>query len=241
MGMSDAGRGMLQAVLLTEEQCLEDYERFHRIAGEAGRPLTYTLLATDEAPNLWQDVLRSVEKARAAGQKITPQVFNRPVGVILGLDSNMSPFDVLPYYTSRIAPLPFEQRLAELRKPEVKAALLADTPDPSVLLHSFMRDFSQLYAMANPVVQGYVDIDHALTLANDTEYGLAGYVSGADIEACRQVARGIRAGMIGLNNSFDMNVPFGGYKASGNGREWGEFGFHEYLEIKSIVGYEPAD
>ncbi|HKX79753.1 MAG TPA: aldehyde dehydrogenase family protein [Novosphingobium sp.] len=89
-------------------------------------------------------------------------------------------------------------------------------------------------------LQGYDSIEQAVEIANDTPYGLAGYVSGADIEACRKVARSIRAGMIGLNGAFDMNAPFGGYKTSGNGREWGEFGFHEYLEIKSVVGYEPA-
>ena len=90
------------------------------------------------------------------------------------------------------------------------------------------------------VMQGYDDIDDALRIANDTDYGLAGYVSGADQEACRDVARGIRAGYIGINGGFDMNAPFGGYKMSGNGREWGDFGFHEYLEVKSLAGYEPA-
>ena len=87
---------------------------------------------------------------------------------------------------------------------------------------------------------GYDGVDHALEIANDTEYGLAGYVAGADLEACRQVARGIRAGFVQINGAFDMNAPFGGYKKSGNGREWGEAGFHEYLEVKAIVGYEPA-
>lgn len=84
---------------------------------------------------------------------------------------------------------------------------------------------------------GYDDIDDAVDIANDTEYGLAGYVSGADIEAARAVARRIRAGWISINHAFDMNAPFGGYKHSGNGREWGEAGFHEYLETKSVLGH----
>jgi aldehyde dehydrogenase (NAD+) len=86
---------------------------------------------------------------------------------------------------------------------------------------------------------GYDDIDQAIEIANDTEYGLAGYVSGADLDKARAVARKIRAGWVTINHAFDMNAPFGGYKKSGNGREWSEFGFDEYLEIKSTLGYAP--
>jgi aldehyde dehydrogenase (NAD+) len=89
-------------------------------------------------------------------------------------------------------------------------------------------------------ILGYDDIDHAVEIANDTEYGLAGFVSGADLEKAREVARMIRAGWVTINHAFDMSAPFGGYKRSGNGREWSDFGFHEYLEVKSILGYEPA-
>ncbi len=56
---------------------------------------------------------------------------------------------------------------------------------------------------------------------------------GGPREAARAVARRIRAGSVAINDGFDFNAPFGGYKRSGNGREWGEFGFHEYLETKA--------
>ncbi|WAC91435.1 aldehyde dehydrogenase family protein [Mycobacterium sp. Aquia_213] len=88
-------------------------------------------------------------------------------------------------------------------------------------------------------ILGYDDLDHAVEIANDTEYGLAGFVSGADLDKAREVARKIRAGWVTINHAFDMNAPFGGYKRSGNGREWSEFGFHEYLEVKSTLGYAP--
>jgi aldehyde dehydrogenase (NAD+) len=88
-------------------------------------------------------------------------------------------------------------------------------------------------------ILGYDDIDQAVEIANDTEYGLAGFVSGADLDTARAVARRIRAGWVTINHAFDMNAPFGGYKRSGNGREWSEFGFHEYLEVKSTLGYAP--
>lgn len=88
-------------------------------------------------------------------------------------------------------------------------------------------------------ILGYDDLDHAVEIANDTRYGLAGYVSGADLDTAREVAGKIRAGWVTINHAFDLNAPFGGYKHSGNGREWSEFGFHEYLEVKSTLGYAP--
>ncbi|MGG7104139.1 aldehyde dehydrogenase family protein [Rhodococcus sp. 24CO] len=86
-------------------------------------------------------------------------------------------------------------------------------------------------------ILGYDNIDDAIDIANDTEYGLAGFVAGADLDQARAVARRIRAGSVAINDGFDFAAPFGGYKKSGNGREWGEFGFHDYLEIKGMLGY----
>jgi aldehyde dehydrogenase (NAD+) len=86
-------------------------------------------------------------------------------------------------------------------------------------------------------ILGYDDLDQAIEIGNDTDYGLYGYVSGADADQARAVARRIRAGSVSINHAIDITAPFGGYKHSGNGREWGEFGFHDYLEIKGIVGY----
>ena len=151
-GMAEAGSGTLQAVLITENQCLEDFERFHRVAIASGRPLTYTLLSTNEAPDLWRHVMRSVERDRAAGHRITPQVFNRAVGVIFGLESKFSPFVFHPFYRDHLANLSFEERVTEMRKPHVKAALLAEAPskDDSVL-NAALRDYTQLYAMGDPM------------------------------------------------------------------------------------------
>ena len=84
---------------------------------------------------------------------------------------------------------------------------------------------------------GYDSVEHAIAIANDTEYGLAAYVHGADLDAARAIARRIRAGQVSINNGFDFTAPFGGYKKSGNGREWGEYGFNECLETKAIPGY----
>ena len=84
---------------------------------------------------------------------------------------------------------------------------------------------------------GYDSLEQAVEIANDTEYGLASYVAAADVEKARAVARKIRSGWVVINDGFDFNAPFGGYRRSGNGREWGEGGFQEYLETKAILGY----
>ena len=89
-------------------------------------------------------------------------------------------------------------------------------------------------------ILGYDSVDDAIAIGNDTEYGLAGYVAAADPEKAREVARQLRAGWVSINGGFDLNAPFGGYKRSGNGREWGEFGFHEFVETKGILNYETA-
>ncbi|MBB5575368.1 aldehyde dehydrogenase family protein [Rhizobium paranaense] len=84
---------------------------------------------------------------------------------------------------------------------------------------------------------GYQTEDEAVAIANDTPYGLAAYIQGDPLEA-RSVACSLRAGTVRLNQSaWDGAAPFGGYKQSGNGREYGKFGLHEFTEIKGIVGF----
>src|SRR5690606_8737204 len=88
---------------------------------------------------------------------------------------------------------------------------------------------------------GYEDEADAIRIANDTRYGLSGYVSSGDLDRARNVARQIRTGMVHLNGApLDNDAPFGGYKESGNGRESGHYGFEDFLEVKSIFGYYAA-
>ena len=85
---------------------------------------------------------------------------------------------------------------------------------------------------------GYASEDEAVEIANNTEYGLAGYVQSADIQRARAMARRLRAGTVQINYPpADYLAPFGGYKRSGNGREYGAYGLHDYLEFKSIIGF----
>ncbi len=87
----------------------------------------------------------------------------------------------------------------------------------------------------------YASEAEAIEMANDTPYGLSGYVFGGSLERAREVAAQIRAGNVHVNGAgMDIKAPFGGYKQSGNGREWGEHGFMDFLEVKAVMGYEAA-
>ena len=86
----------------------------------------------------------------------------------------------------------------------------------------------------------YKDEAEAIEIANDTVYGLSGYVSG-EPEHARKVAAQLRTGNVHINGAGpDFGAPFGGYKQSGNGREWGDHGFEEFLEVKAMLGYTAA-
>ncbi|MGC6328571.1 aldehyde dehydrogenase family protein [Rhizorhabdus sp. FW153] len=83
----------------------------------------------------------------------------------------------------------------------------------------------------------YDSVEQAIAIANDSPYGLSGYVWGPDVDSARNVGRRLRTGMVHLNGAgLDSAAPFGGYKMSGNGREWGVWGLEEFLEVKSIYG-----
>ncbi len=112
----------------------------------------------------------------------------------------------------------------------VKPTIFADvTPDMTIAKEEIF----------GPVlsIMPYDTVDQAVAIGNDTEYGLAAYVSGGDFARVRDVASRLRAGQVALNGAGpDMMAPFGGFKQSGNGREWGDHAFGEFLETKAILG-----
>ena len=86
-------------------------------------------------------------------------------------------------------------------------------------------------------ILGYDTVDEAIDVGNDTPYGLAAYVQGVDMAAVKKVAARLRAGQVIINGAGpDLMAPFGGYKQSGNGREWGDHAFGEFLETKAMIG-----
>ena len=90
-------------------------------------------------------------------------------------------------------------------------------------------------------IMAYKNEDDAVSIANNTPYGLAAYVESKDHFRAQSIAHRIRAGMIHLNGAVaDPSAPFGGYRQSGNGRVWGIYGLEEFTEIKAVMGYTPS-
>ena len=132
--MGETGRGALQAVSDFDmergpelfEGEFDVLEHFAEAAG--GRPLSVSLMQRDLIPTQWRDILRRVDKANARGLNIRVQVAPRGIGVLLGLEATFHPFIGFPTY-KKIAGLSLEERVKELRKPEVKAAMLSEKTD----------------------------------------------------------------------------------------------------------------
>ena len=149
-GVRDGGGGVIQAILNVQYP-KPDLEMLSRVAAKTGCPLSFSLLqvAGPDSDN-WRDLLAMTRAARAAGVPVTGQVFPRPVGVLLGLDASYHPFSAHPAYL-RIAGLPLEARVAEMRKPEIRAAILADTPEPrGMLFYRLARAFEIIYPLGDP-------------------------------------------------------------------------------------------
>lgn len=149
-GVRDGGGGVIQAILNVETP-RPDLEMFRRVAERSGCPLSFTLLQVGGPDReSWKDLLAMTHEARAAGVPVTGQVFPRPVGVLLGLDASYHPFSAHPAYL-RIADLPLAARVAEMRRPEVRAAILADTPEPrGMLFYRLARAFDIIYPLGDP-------------------------------------------------------------------------------------------
>jgi aldehyde dehydrogenase (NAD+) len=91
-------------------------------------------------------------------------------------------------------------------------------------------------------IMPYQSEAEAIRIANGTPYGLAAHVQGTELDHARRVAVQLHAGTVYINHPpWDAGIPFGGYKQSGNGREYGEYGFESFLEIKGVAGYDPAE
>ena len=112
----------------------------------------------------------------------------------------------------------------------VKPTVFADvTPDMTIAREEIFGPVLSMMA--------YDSVDQAVEIGNDTPYGLAAYVQGTDMAAVRKVADRLRAGQVVVNGAGpDLMAPFGGYKQSGNGREWGDLAFAEFLETKALIG-----
>ncbi|PQM50563.1 N-acyl-D-amino-acid deacylase family protein [Mycolicibacter virginiensis] len=127
-GLADGGGGLIQFVPdLPEGTYQPVLQQVFDAATEAGLPVTFSLLIGNAGARLWRDAMDMVEKANGSGAAITAQIFPRPIGLMIGLDLSIHPFVLYPSY-QKLARLPLAERVAEMRKPEVRHRILSDGP-----------------------------------------------------------------------------------------------------------------
>lgn len=150
-GVEDAGGGLIQFV---PDLVAGDYEPVLQtvfdVAEDVGLPVTFTLAIGNAGDPFFVDALTMVEKANAAGGDITAQIFPRPIGLVLGLELSGNPFVTYPSY-QEIAGLPLAEKVAEMRKPEVRERILTDTPasDGHPLMFA-AQAFEWMFPMGDP-------------------------------------------------------------------------------------------
>lgn len=148
-GLGRAGRGVLQVVSDFADPQAET-AMLARMVAESGRPLSFSLLQADRAPDAWKSQLAWLSASRAQGLDIKAQVCGRPVGLLLGLELTINPFSAHPAYL-RIASLPFAERLAAMKTPEMRVALLAEQPSSqNPFVKAVLRNFAKMFPLNDP-------------------------------------------------------------------------------------------
>ena len=149
-GVADAGGGLLQFI---PDIAAGGYEgvlqEVFEAANDAGLAVTFTLTTGNSGAPIWPEAVNLVEKFNAAGGDITAQVFARPIGLVIGLELTANPFVLYPSY-QQIADLPLEQRVAEMRKPEVRARILADKPGEGHPFMYFAQSWQWMFPLTEP-------------------------------------------------------------------------------------------
>jgi len=142
------GAGWLQVISDFDEQLPAEFAMLRRIAAASGRPMTMTVLERDAKPDEWRRLLNGIATANADGIAMTGQVLTRPTGILLGFEISQHPFVDCPSYRP-IAPLPFAQRLAALRDPELRLRLLAEATAPTALARR-VRTWDRIFPLGDP-------------------------------------------------------------------------------------------
>ena len=144
MGAADVG--VLQGI--SDFGAPEELALLRRLAEVSGRPLSFSLAQVDHDPGYWRSVLDELARANADGVRMRAQVAARPIGVLFGLEGSVDPLRVFPSY-GELADLPIDERVAELRRPEVRERILSETPDPA--LAAFLgRALGRTFALSDP-------------------------------------------------------------------------------------------
>jgi N-acyl-D-amino-acid deacylase len=150
-GLGDAGRGLMQIVMdVPRRRWAEEMPMLARLAAATGRPLTFSLGSDNVGPPEWRTALQLTEQANQLGARVTAQVFPRPIGMIVGHDLSVNPFCLCPTYQD-LAKLSRPEKIAALRRPQIRAQLLAEAPSdsPSVLAR-IGREFDWMFPLSDP-------------------------------------------------------------------------------------------
>ena len=149
-GLQNAGGGVIEAVLNFDHFDTE-LPILRRVVEKSGRPLSFSLVDPIHAPDAWRQGLSFLDETRKSGLPVTAQIIGRPIGLLLGLDLSYHPFSFYPSYRA-IAHLPLADRVAELRKPEVRSRLLAEqSQDPTyATLQLFLQKYDWMFALGDP-------------------------------------------------------------------------------------------
>jgi N-acyl-D-aspartate/D-glutamate deacylase len=146
--MHRVGRSVLQFVL-DQASIEEDLPMMLRVAEKTQCPISFSVTQADKAPRRWRQTLDSINAASARGLSITAQIAARPVGLLLGLELSRNPFQTHPSYKA-IANLPPAERLARLRQPEVRAAIVRETPTSTDDPLFFRPNYDKMYLLGDP-------------------------------------------------------------------------------------------
>jgi N-acyl-D-aspartate/D-glutamate deacylase len=154
MAVKEAGGGVIQLIPelgMTELTPAQEFSLLRAVAEASGLPMTYTLAEARRRPRFWRDMLELADAYnRESGGQIRPQYFPRPVGMLAGLDLTSNPFVHCPTYKT-LAHLPLAERVVELRRPEIRARIIAEEPDEALMpLTALTRQFDLMYPISNP-------------------------------------------------------------------------------------------
>jgi N-acyl-D-amino-acid deacylase len=148
-GMKDAGHGTFQIVLDAFVGWDKEYPVIEAVMRASGRPATFTLASGNEGPPRWRTVLDMMAKSKAEGHHVTAQVMPRPIGLIAGLELSVHPFSLCPSYQT-IAHLPLAERVAAMRAPEMKAALLSEEFGAGHPFNALARNWRWIFPLNDP-------------------------------------------------------------------------------------------
>jgi N-acyl-D-aspartate/D-glutamate deacylase len=149
MGLADAGSGVIEIVGDFETQdAVPQFEMLKRIVKASGRPLSLAMLQRHSNPDAWREILAMIDEANREGLPIAAQIAPRPIGMLLGLEGSACPFSYLPAWKT-MADLPFEQRLAMARDPDVRAAVLAqaEAMAPEKRADKYLTDYKMMFPL----------------------------------------------------------------------------------------------